>query len=991
MDELERQFRSVGEVGKGSAFRGAPFWSWNDKLDTEELRRQIRAMQRGGLGGHFMHARIGLETPYLSEEWMKCIEACVDESRKMNMHAWLYDEDKWPSGFAGGLVSGRGGEYNRKSLRNREVYIHWDVREFVPADGSLRYYLGVKKGRTIIDPVDVTGIALNMSEHRGKTVFEFYAERDGYVDLLNPKVVEAFIESTYERYYERFGKEFGWERTIPGIFTDEPNYGRMPWTDELPRVFKERRGYNLLDHLPSIFYEVCINGRDWRKVRHDYFRTATEMFVEAFTKRIYEWCEVHGLALTGHFLAEDNLVSQISVIGAAMPHYEFMQIPGIDHLCRRLGSTMLVKQVSSVAHQFGGRRVLSEMFGCSGWNMSFEDQRWIAEWQFALGVDLVCQHLVLYSLRGCRKRDFPPSFNDHQPWWDYFHLVNDRFARITYMLTRGKHVASLLLLHPISSAWCVYHPQHTEEAMRISNAFEQLSKWLLELHIDYDYGDEMIMRRHASVKDGMLFVGSCSYPLVIVPPSLTMFSETFRLLEEFARSGGSIIAVEPLPTMIDGEECDDVTKFLKRNAKVVAHQKEKLKRALERVARRSISLCSNGDEIPSLIYQERQLEDGRRVFFITNTSREEAVDATVKVSGVGQLQLWDADTGEVKAQPCAVEDECVVTKLRFAPTQSHLLVLDPKRQPKVGEPKLDYETVHIVELGEKFKLKVHDPNALTLDFCDYQIDGGEWQLNQPVIRLNRLLTSTGEPCKLIVRYKFEVEQLPPSDKPLWLAIETPHLQRIFVNGEHISSQDEGFYLDRAFRMLNITGRVKLGENVIECQWDYKPPMEVESCYIVGTFGVRCDESLTKFVIASLPDGEVEATDLVQIGLPFYAGRVTLSKQFELPSLRSVNAAKALLELDQLNAIVADVNVNGTKCGTLVWRPLQLDITRAVRRGMNEISITLINSLRNLLGPHHHPAGELFMVGPWSFGDGEFVERYCFVPFGISGARIRLVR
>ena len=992
MGELENEFRLVGQVGYGSAFRGAPFWSWNDKLDPEELRRQIRAMQKGGLGGHFMHARIGLETPYLSEEWMKCIEACVDESKKVGVYAWLYDEDKWPSGFAGGLISGRGGEYNRKSLRCREVRIGWDVREFVPMDRSLRYYLGVKKGHTIVELTDVTGIALNMSEHRGKTVFEFYVERDGYVDLLNPKVVEAFIESTYERYYERFGKEFGWERTIPGIFTDEPNYGRMPWTDELPRTFKQRRGYDLLEHLPSLFYEVSIGGRDWKKVRHDYFRTVTEMFVESFTKRIYEWCEVHGLALTGHFLAEDNLFSQTSVIGAAMPHYEFMQIPGIDHLCRRLGSTMLVKQVSSVAHQFGGRRVLSEMFGCSGWNMSFEDQRWIAEWQFALGVDLVCQHLVLYSLRGCRKRDFPPSFNDHQPWWDYFHLVNDRFARITFMLTQGKHVANLLLLHPISSAWCVYHPDRPQEVMRISDAFEQLSKWLLELHIDYDYGDELIMRRHASVDNGLIKVGSCTYSLVIVPPSLSMFSETFSLLEEFARSGGNIVAVEPLPSMIDGEECEDVSKFLKRKAKVVPFDKGKVRRAIEKLMERSISLLLENDEAPSLVYQERELEDGRRIFFIANTSRDETIDVTVKVKGYGQLQIWDADNGAISLQPCSVEEGWVTTKLRFAPVQSYILVLDPKKQPKIGEPKLGYETIQVVELKERFKLQVHDPNALTLDFCDYQIDGGEWQINQPVIRLNRHLESTGEPCNLIVRYKFEVEQLPQqnADK-IWLVVETPQLQRISVNGKRIQSKDEGFYIDHAFRKLDITGMLHVGENVIECHWDYKPPMEVEACYIVGPFGVRCDETLTKFVITTLTEDEVDGSDLTKEGLPFYCGKVTLSQRFTLPALKEVGASKAILEFDRLDAIVADVSVNGIKCGVVAWHPYQLDITKAIRKGENELSITLINSLRNLLGPHHHPAGELFMVGPWSFGDGEFTERYCFVPFGISGVRVNLVK
>ena len=74
-----------------SQFRGAPFWAWNGKLDPEELRRQIRHMYNMGLGGFFMHSRVGLDTPYLSGEWMDCIDACADEADKLGMRAWLYD------------------------------------------------------------------------------------------------------------------------------------------------------------------------------------------------------------------------------------------------------------------------------------------------------------------------------------------------------------------------------------------------------------------------------------------------------------------------------------------------------------------------------------------------------------------------------------------------------------------------------------------------------------------------------------------------------------------------------------------------------------------------------------------------------------------------------------------------------------------------------------------------------------------------------------
>ena len=61
-------------------------------------------MKDNGIGGFFMHARGGLKTQYMSEEWMYCIDACCDEAEKLGMNAWGYDENGWPSGFAGGKL-----------------------------------------------------------------------------------------------------------------------------------------------------------------------------------------------------------------------------------------------------------------------------------------------------------------------------------------------------------------------------------------------------------------------------------------------------------------------------------------------------------------------------------------------------------------------------------------------------------------------------------------------------------------------------------------------------------------------------------------------------------------------------------------------------------------------------------------------------------------------------------------------------------------------
>ena len=121
-----------------------PFWSWNDELETEELKEQIRWMKEQGFGGYFMHARAGLTTEYLGDEWFECVDACIEQGDALNMESWAYDENGWPSGFGSGIVNGLGIEYQQKYLRmedklehtdtaickNGEHYFYYDINQF---------------------------------------------------------------------------------------------------------------------------------------------------------------------------------------------------------------------------------------------------------------------------------------------------------------------------------------------------------------------------------------------------------------------------------------------------------------------------------------------------------------------------------------------------------------------------------------------------------------------------------------------------------------------------------------------------------------------------------------------------------------------------------------------------------------------------------------------------------------------------------------------
>ena len=188
------------------SYRPIPFWSWNDRLEPEELRRQVRKMHEAGMGGFFMHARGGLETEYMGQDWFHAIEASMDEAKKLGMHAWCYDENGWPSGFAGGEL-----------LKNPENLVHFLRFEKKPNFDASALGVYVLEGSHLRR---LLGAEDGVSEY----LCVYDCQNPSAVDILNPRVTDAFLALTHEKYYARLGAEFG--RGISGFFTDEPQYFR---------------------------------------------------------------------------------------------------------------------------------------------------------------------------------------------------------------------------------------------------------------------------------------------------------------------------------------------------------------------------------------------------------------------------------------------------------------------------------------------------------------------------------------------------------------------------------------------------------------------------------------------------------------------------------------------------------------------------------------------------------------------------------------------
>ena len=993
----------------GSEWRGAPFWSWNGRLDPEELRRQVRDMKEHGMGGFFMHSRSGLQTPYLGREWMECIKATVDEAKKVGMLAWLYDEDRWPSGAAGGLVTELHPEYAGKALLMKTL----GRDEYMPDAHTLWAFTAKMKGGVLSGVKPLAPDAPSIPAGTVALLFSMVTDKPSawynggaYADLLDPEAVRRFLDVTIEPYRHEVGDEFG--KVVPGIFTDEPNFGRGPvagagptasWTGRLPEVFRERYGYEITSRLPELFHDVA--GVDSHKLRRDYHDCRAHMFVEAFSRPYGIRCETLGFAYTGHYLEEQTLASQTAQVGSVMRHYEHMQAPGIDILTISTGEVLTCKQVSSVARQTGKKRVLSELYGTSGWDFTFADEKWVGDWQIALGVNLRCQHLTWYTMARGGKRDYPPTFNYQSTSWKHHRPTEDYFARMCYMTTLGEAQRDVLVLSPVESYWATCKALANTGDAELDQSLRRVMMALLEGHHDFDLGDEDLLARLAAVEGNSLRVGSALYRALVVPPAVTWRRSTMDMVERLLDAGGTVVAVPPVADRVECEPDGRMAELRSRHgAATVEAGCESLAAALDAAGVRSVSVADarKGGEIAPVLVQRRSFE-GRTLLLLVNTDRENGYEAEVAVSGAcGGVEDWDLWSGATRPIRSHSERDRIRFNVKLAPTGSRMLVIGPDLAAAVP-PEPELKGAGRIRLGRRWKFERDDMNSRILDKCRWRFDNEPLSAETPIWlverearartglepngngdrqpwKMFRNVTDTGRTIEL--RYGFKARVRPAG--AVWLVMERAGDFQIELNGKPVPARPKGWWIDRAFDRIDLKGRVKKGVNELVLKTRMKTDTALEQAYLAGEFGV---EARTLDLIAE--PGELRTGDWVKQGYAQYSGSMSMRQEVKIDRRRDERLF-LVFGARSVAATCLAVKVNGKSAGLIPWPPYELEITDLVKTGRNLVEVEVVGSRRNLLGPLH-----IKEVKPWWHGPGElapdagrYVPEYHLVPYGITG-------
>lgn len=965
-----------------------PFWSWNDKLEPDELVCQMQAMKDVGIGGFFMHARSGLVTEYLSDDWFKMIETCLDFAEQNDMQAWAYDENGWPSGATSGIVPAKDFEYQQKSLKYGSFTAAL-LKE--PPKNILVLFKPGLNGYEILDK-PVLGAC-----------YVAYDVNPYYIDTFNFDAVKYFIETTHEVYYKRFGDRFG--KALKGFFTDEPQYGHpyaITWSNTFPAAFKERYGIDLITNLPKLF--VAYDG--YQKFRYDYFSMVAELFRESFMKQIYDWCNAHNCALTGHMMAEYGLLSQIGCTGGVMPCYEYFNMPGIDWLTRNITDPITAKQLGSVATQLG-RPTLTESFACCGWDVSLEELKRIYQWQLVNGVDSLCQHLEGYTLKGLRKRDYPATlFTQWNPFFNGYDYFNKYFTKLAALLRCGKEDTEVLLIHPLFNAYLIGNgtDSNRHQLTSLDMRFKKLTDLFNGSHIPHHYGDETIMKKYGKVDGATIIIGNCRYTSVVLPAMYTLSRPVAKMLIEFAKNGGKIYATDNIPELIDGAPdtlCDELAKYL------ISIETDELAKTL----RRNISVAENGKECESIHVRISDLEDGTKIYYLVNMSPDK-VNVDFSLPGDFSADIVDV-VGETET-PLNVKNGKIA--LSFAEGEAKVLhVFAAAAIPAAEDKNIEY-----LQLGNTFKIEGKPKNALTIDYCRYRIDGGDWNAEIPLILLQQKLLELCRTCDIDLEYSFTVDDVSACGD-LELVMETPEKYKIVINGKDFTFNDKGYYLDKTFRRSDISSYVIKGKNKIVVSGEFRQSdyvykvistpnihesvtnrmtydTELESIYLLGNFGIKehfdytlgekkCIHGGREFSICKITDA-VDCRDITQQGFWFYSGNLALSQKITIDKKQDTTY---LIALDELRSPTAYVSVNGKFAGRFIFTPFALDVTDFLNDGENTVTITLCSGNRNLLGPHHQGMGECYAVSPRSFEKIEgskipqhaWTDNYNFVRFGFE--------
>jgi hypothetical protein len=705
-----------GFINPQDEYTPIPFWFWNDNLEEKEIKRQIHDFKDKGVMGFVIHPRIGIPKgiEYLSDRFMELVKFAVDEAASLGMQVVLYDEAMYPSGSAHGMVVKDNPEYASRGLKLTDYNVNGIgiINISLEAGESVVSVLTAEKisdkeiNRNSVKkasfednsvnydvPQDGKWSVLVLTETFSKGTIRgiHFGEDDGEKDappsgdLLNKTAMEKFIALTHDRYHSVLKEYFG--NTVIAMFTDEPGIlgragkpGLKPWTEGFLDWYIECG--NKEEDLPFLWYEC---GEETENIRKNYRKAVNKKLEETYYKPISEWCESHGIALTGHPEKSDEI-----------GFLKYFHIPGQDVVWRWIApenskgvigehSTM-GKCSSDAARHMGRSKNSNECFGCCGpdgvhWAFSAADMKWYFDWLFIRGVNLVYPHAFFYSIDGPgRFGERPPDVGPNNIWWKHYNKFSDYIKRMCYIMSDSYNTTPVAVLcEEDFLPW-------------------QIVKPLYENQIEFNYLEDSLISKQCSIENGNILIEKQKYSILIIEDADMLTEELAGKVNEFINGGGKVVLFNSqnkahgLKNVYEIENYNDILCVL------------------DNILVKEINIVPKN----SNLRVSHVVKDGADFYCLVNEG-DSPVKGDIYLNTAGYVEQWNPWTGNVEAAEVKeVKGEDVVIPVDIEFRSSLILCVDKQRAPQAVK------------------------SAQLVEIKNYEIDDlKDWKINNQAFEINK--------------------------------------------------------------------------------------------------------------------------------------------------------------------------------------------------------------------------------------------------------------
>jgi hypothetical protein len=569
------------------------------------------------------------------------------------MRVWIIDEGKYPSGFAGGKFTTDAPELRMKALVIDEkielkggdtisIQLAEDIVSVIAVNqlDSTNQILDLQSGNLQWTAPEgqwiVTLIKHDFRSSPTRAVNNPTRGKDpsnSLCDYLDPEATLKFLEFTHEEHKKYVGEEFG--KTVLGFRGDEPDYSirGIPYTPNIFTKFKEQKGYDIQPYVASFFTPKLTEEQ--KRIKADYWDVWSDLFAENFFKVQADWCAENNLEYLVHLNKEDNMMALVNHEGDFFKCMRYVQMPGVDAIWNQIWPDSLTtdfpKYASSVAHVYGKPRSFTESFAAYRKKPDVAQAKWVLDHQFVRGINMVEVMFVPASTRG--KLGLNGWTADEQ-----FPAVAKYIHRASYMLSQGRPTAQIAVYHPTTSMW-LGDSESNKSTLRIMQQ-------LLEHQRDFDFIDENALASILRLDNGTLINQSGqSYKTVLIPSASAISKKAMDLLQSFAAAGGEVAFLGCKPSLLVEKTFRDATEPEDLSWAEYEPLEELTLAIIEALPSPDVRLDKY---CPSIKYVHRTLKDAEIYFFFNESAEKQICKADL--IGKGEVQVWDAMSGEIKIQ-----------------------------------------------------------------------------------------------------------------------------------------------------------------------------------------------------------------------------------------------------------------------------------------------------------------------------------------------------